>query len=191
MRTASLCVYSPFDLTETQTLSEVTPTSDKYYYKNGVLTFYAHQDDDNPEGPSPIGECLTPTQQASCPASCPTFQTPFPDCSCKTDNPCPDFAHGETYYSCPPQGCTDYRIEVLDNNYSPNAVADCGANPAMCSSALPMNAPANENQLTWATTPLSAMPFTRQEMEKTPSAGFPHAVPSTATPSGLCTVNQP
>ena len=190
MRTASLCVYLPFDLTETQTLSEVTPTSDKYYYQNGVVTFYAHQDDDNPEGPSPIGECLTPTHQTGCSATCPTYQTPAPDCSCKTDNPCPDFADGETYYSCPPQGCTDYRIRVEDDSYSPKAVADCGAAPASCSSALPMDAPANENQLTYATNPLPAMPFAREETEKTMGAGFPHAVASTSTPAGICTVDQ-
>jgi len=194
MRTAQLCVYSPFDLTQAQTLAEVTPTSDKYYYNDGVLTFYVHQDDDNPEGPSPIGECLNPTHQTGCTASCSspnTYQRPAPDCTCEVDNPCPDFADGETYYSCPPQGCTDYRIKVENENYSPKAVADCTGNPASCSSALPMDAPANENQLTWATASPLPTPFAREEVEKTAGAGFPHAIPSpAATPAGLCAVNQ-
>jgi hypothetical protein len=192
MRTASLCAYLPFDLTKTNDLANVTPTSDMYYYNNGVVVFYAHQDDDNPEGPSPIGECLNPTQQTGCMASCPIYQRPAPNCSCETNNPCPDFANDETYYSCPTQGCTDYRITVLDDNYSPSAVADCNANPALCSSAFFMDAPANENQLTWATTPtLPSAPFTRIEMEKTVNGGFPHAVPSPAAPTGLCATNQP
>jgi hypothetical protein len=173
MRKKTLYAYPPFDLQSTDMLSEVTPTSDKYYYNNGILTFYLPQDDDNAEGTSPIGECLNPTHQTNCPSTCPTFQAPAPDCSCQVENRCPDFAHGETYDPCPPEGCPDYRIKVDDMGYSRKAVADRGSNPASCSSALPMDTPSDGNQLTYATNPLPSMPFTRVDAEKSMAQAFP------------------
>jgi len=182
LRTKELCVYQPFELTNAGSdMSKVTPGSDSYYYNNGILTFYVRQDDLNAEGQSPVGECLTPTKQAGCNTACTTFQNPAPDCSCSNFNPCPDVANGEAYYACPVEGCVDYRVKVEDPSYQPAAI-DCTDNPALCTSAYPMDPPAGENLLTFDTNPLPAQPFDR--LEQNSAQGLPHAVPAGgATPT--------
>jgi len=184
LRQKQLCVFQPFDLTASSDLSTVTPGSDTYYYDNGILTFYVRQDDLNAEGPSPMGECVTPTKQTGCSATCPTFQNPAPDCSCSNFNPCPDVADGEAYYACPVEGCVDYRVRVEDPNYQPAAI-NCSANPALCTSANLMDPPTDENLLTVATDPLPATPFTR--LEQNSEQGLPHAIPS-GSPTPSCPI---
>jgi len=73
----------------------------QYYYDSGTgwLFFYVAQQDPNPIGPSPIASCAGPTK----------------------DPACPNNANDETYYVCPPEGCTDYVVRLNDNTYMPGA----------------------------------------------------------------------
>jgi len=73
-------------------------THDQFYYDkdSGMLYFYVVQESPNAVGPSPLGSCTESSK-----------------------DPCPDVAKGETYYTCPPQGCTDYAVKLHDSSYKP------------------------------------------------------------------------
>jgi hypothetical protein len=72
-----------------------------YDKTTGMLFLWVAQDEPNPLAPSPLGSCT------GNPA---------------TDDPsCPDFAHGESYYACPKNGCHLYLISLDDPSYTPGA----------------------------------------------------------------------
>lgn len=112
-------VLTPVDCSQ---MAATNPTADKYCYNSttGWLYLYVAQKTFNAEGPSPVGDCAAVNHVASCANACPAGQYQSPaDCSCSTDNPCPNpdgtidgFKFPETYYSCPNEGCPDYRVEV-------------------------------------------------------------------------------
>lgn len=95
------CVYPVSNLTPAASLLELTnadgsPASfTKYWYDRdiGMLYFYVMQDADNARGAGPIG-------------------------SCPGDPACPGADELDTYYSCPPQGCINYSVE-LSGPYTP------------------------------------------------------------------------
>jgi G8 domain len=99
---------------EVKTIQEMTtdgklngpPNLDKYYYDstNGWLFLWVRQNEANAKGPSPLGNC---TGDSNDPAYCPSKTT------------------GESYYVCPAEGCTSYRIVVKDPNYAPGP-SNCG-----------------------------------------------------------------
>jgi hypothetical protein len=76
-----------------------------YYYDAaaGMLFLLVQQTEPNAIGPSPLGNC----QDTS------------------TDDPtCPDVAAGESFYSCPADGCVLYTVAV-DDTYAPKGAAAC------------------------------------------------------------------
>ena len=88
---------------------QVPPTQlmdpNSYYYdaSAGMLFLLVQQTEPNAIGPSPLGNC----QDTS------------------TDDPtCPDVAEGESFYSCPADGCVLYTVAV-DDTYAPNGAAAC------------------------------------------------------------------
>jgi len=108
-----VCVYPKSTLTavpEGQGIEAITNPDGsykdltKYYYDSGTgwLFFYVAQQDPNPVGPSPIASCGGATK----------------------DPACPNNANGETYYVCPPEGCTDYVVRLNDSSYTPD-VSTC------------------------------------------------------------------
>lgn len=84
----------------------------KYFYDStiGVLFFYVVQDALNAVGPSPLGSCCDDTKG---------------ECKTLNDLACPDFKQGESYYSCPPQGCITYTVRLDDSTYQPGP-SKCG-----------------------------------------------------------------
>jgi hypothetical protein len=149
-------------LTEVKTIAEMTtdgklngpPNLDKFFYdKNlGILFFWVAQTDPNARGPSPLGNC---TGSASDP--------PF----------CPDHTTDESYYICPPEGCSTYRIVLNDPNYVPGQ-SDCSVESVYGPYSWPAP-PSNENVLVRAgtTTPIE------QDQQPGVNDDFPHYVSKT------------
>ncbi|HUA36572.1 MAG TPA: G8 domain-containing protein [Candidatus Binataceae bacterium] len=115
------CVF-PIDtppLTEAKSLTEMNtvdmttklPDLNKYFYdtSTGMLYLWVYQSDPNAVGPSPLGICKGNPQD---PEFCPQ----------KTDAGA--LSTGESYYNCPKEGCTTYRIVLNDSNYIPG-VSNC------------------------------------------------------------------
>ncbi|MGD0074116.1 MAG: G8 domain-containing protein [Candidatus Binataceae bacterium] len=157
-----VCVYPTSQLTEVKTIAEMTtdgklngpPNLDKFFYdKNlGILFFWVAQTDPNARGPSPLGNC---TGSASDP--------PF----------CPDHTTDESYYICPPEGCSTYRIVLNDPNYVPGQ-SDCSVESVYGPYSWPAP-PSNENVLVRAgtTTPIE------QDQQPGVNDDFPHYVSKT------------
>jgi hypothetical protein len=111
-RGQSVCVYPKQTLTKAENITDITNANGtykdltKYFYdaKSGWLFFYVVQQTSNAIGPSPLGNCGT-------------------DAATK-DPSCPDTANKESYYVCPPEGCTDYVVTVTDDTYKPG-VSKC------------------------------------------------------------------
>jgi hypothetical protein len=77
------------------------PDLAKYFYDatTGMLFFYVAQQGPNTRGPSPLGSC---------------------NADGTGDDTCPDFVvEKESFYSCPPQGCTTYVVRLNDDTYTP------------------------------------------------------------------------
>ena len=76
---------------------------DTYFYDEarGLLFFHVAQREPNAFGPSPLGSCRA---DAGDDESCPIKK-----------------GQGESYYSCPAQGCTVYVVRLNDPNYKPIA----------------------------------------------------------------------
>lgn len=174
------CIYDTTTLTRASSLAELThadgtPASfNKYWYDKtvGMLYFYVVQDAQNARGIGPIG-------------------------SCPGDPACPGADELDTYYSCPPQGCFNYSIELSDDNYNPGPPqCDAKAGGSVYTYnggvyALPV--PANQNQLAYAVKPAAASTTSvrdgeivrRQEIAAN-GKGFAHSVP---TVQRICAVN--
>jgi hypothetical protein len=104
----AICVYPTSNLTEVQTIGEMTtdgtlngpPKLNNFFYDKtrGMLFLWVAQTDPLAAGQSPIGNCTgAPTDPAYC----------------------PDKTTGETYYICPAEGCSTYRIVLNDTSYKP------------------------------------------------------------------------
>lgn len=163
----NLCAYPKKPLTpvDCAQMATTSPTADKYCYNSstGWLYLYVAQKTFVAQGPSPVGDCAAVNHVASCSSSCPAGQYQSPaDCSCSADNPCPNpdptvdgFKFPESYYSCPNEGCPDYRVEVRAQPWKPgpSTCADpydpkVGAVPAA-------QIPAAQNQLAIAGQPVA------------------------------------
>ena len=100
------CIFKKTTLHAAKDISELMvgdqPMLDTYFYdkERGWLFLNVAQEFPNAHGPSPLADC--PGHAA-----------------------CPDLAAGESYYTCPPQGCLDYTIRVNDPNYVPGE-SKCG-----------------------------------------------------------------
>jgi hypothetical protein len=113
MRNAKVCVYPRTTLTAAASIGELTNSDgtpadvDKYFYDSttGMLFMYVLQDATNAHGVAPLGSCTgQPGQDAAC----------------------PDATELDTYYSCPPQGCINYSINLNDPSYQPGP-SQCAA----------------------------------------------------------------
>ena len=95
-----------FPVTALQATDDVSKVdADHYFYDadKGMLFLRIVQDVPNAVGPSPLGSC-----QPGSPEPCPQDQ-----------------AEGETFYSCPPEGCILYGITVNAASYQPRGPTDC------------------------------------------------------------------
>ena len=101
------------------------PNSFYYDAGNGLLFLSVQQAEENAIGSSPLGT---------------------PGCNGTTDAPCPDPGQGESFYSCPADGCGLYTI-TADNTYSPNGPTICTPYGGMTDYSL--SYPANLNQLAY------------------------------------------
>jgi hypothetical protein len=125
-RGQSVCIYPKQTLAPAASIADITNADGtfkdltKYYYdpSSGWLFFYVVQQDSNSIGPSPLGNCGA-------------------DAATK-DPACPDTADKESYYVCPPEGCTDYVVTVTDGTYKPGASACGPAYPTYALPALPV-----------------------------------------------------
>ncbi|MGO9451081.1 MAG: G8 domain-containing protein [Candidatus Binataceae bacterium] len=94
---------TPTPLTAASSIAQLTPSTYFYDQTSGLLFLDVQQDLPNGSasyspsggGPSPLGAC----------------NGPMPDPAC------PDFAHGESFYSCPSGGCELYMVQVSSNAY--------------------------------------------------------------------------
>jgi hypothetical protein len=89
--TTDKTLYGPPDLT-------------KYFYDSGtgMLYLWVAQIDANAEGPSPLGNCTGGNGDS---AFCPQLNK--------------GINTGETYYNCPAEGCSTYRVTLNDQDYKP------------------------------------------------------------------------
>lgn len=101
-----MCVFPRTPLTAAASITDLLKPdgkpADTYFYDGttGMLFFYVQQDSPNARGPSPLGSCSG---------------DPLKD-----DPACPrEGEELETYYSCPPQGCINYSVELKDSGYTP------------------------------------------------------------------------
>jgi len=191
--TDGMCKYAkkPLQPVDCSALAGASPTADKYCYNKdtGWLYFYLAQKTFNAEGPSPVGDCTTSNHVSSCMTSCPAGQYQSPaDCTCSTFNPCPNpdqtkdgFGFGETYYSCPNEGCGEYRVRVKPSaNYEPgpSTCADPYQNAIV---PAPQPTPAAENMLAVGSTPVV-------QTIKIGTDNIPYADP---VPTPDCSAGQP
>jgi hypothetical protein len=133
-----------------------------FYYdqKSGMLFFYATQDVANPIAPSPLGSCHNP--------------------ALTTDDPdCPNLASGESYYSCPAQGCITYIVKLNDSSYMPGPSNCNGTDPTQiyqyAGRVFEQPAPPKQNQLVYRENNSSVVPVANVS-----SPAFPHSVAATA-----------
>lgn len=133
-------------------------THDQFYYDkdSGMLYFYVVQESPNAVGPSPLGSCTESSK-----------------------DPCPDVAKGETYYTCPPQGCNDYAVRLHDSTYKPGP-SNCTPYPTFETSE-----PAAKFKLVYkgTTTPVE---FVQAKDDK--ALKFPHYEAKTAP---VCPITTP
>ena len=159
----AICVYPTAKLTEVKSINEMTvdgtlngpPNLKNFFYdmQRGILFFWVAQTEPNAAGPSPLGNC-------SGLANDPAF--------------CPDKTTGESYYVCPPQGCTTYRISLSDPNYTPgtsDAPLDVVYGPYTW-----LVQPANQSELVMADTNAKVT----QIAEPGAKGIFPHYAPAAA-----------
>jgi len=110
---------TPTPLTSVNSIGALTPSNYYYDQASGLLFLDVQQAQPNGDatysatggGPSPLGSC----EGAS------------------PDPACPDFMHGESFYSCPAGGCELYMVQVnsSDYTYDPKAVGTtCTPYPA-------------------------------------------------------------
>jgi hypothetical protein len=107
------CVFPKATLRRVENLADLKVTNadgtldDTYFYDEarGLLFFYVAQPEGNAFGPSPLGSCQG---GAGDDESCPI-------------NKGIEKGHGESYYSCPAQGCATYIVRLNDPNYRPTA----------------------------------------------------------------------
>lgn len=104
---------SPDELLQVGSIEELTPSTYFYDQSKGLLFFLMRQEGVNGDptfspnggGPSPLGSCT----------------------GAPGDDPsCPEFDEGESFYSCPAEGCELYMVEVLDTAgyaYDPDSLA--------------------------------------------------------------------
>lgn len=108
------CVFPTGTLSKADSVDELIltdgfPDLTKYFYdeSRGMLFFYVAQELPNAFGPSPLGTCR----------------------GGEGDDPaCPLLEEGESYYACPPAGCSDYLVELNDPSYIPGP-SDCEPYP--------------------------------------------------------------
>jgi len=103
----AICAYEPVKVNRVDFITELTkdkspngkPIPDKFFYDKttGMLFFYVMQSKPNAPGPSPLGIC---DGSANEPSFCPNKK-------------------GESYYLCPAEGCTSYRVTLNDSTYVP------------------------------------------------------------------------
>jgi hypothetical protein len=103
----AICAYEPVKVNRVDFITDLTvdkspngkPFPDKFFYDKttGMLFFYVMQGKPNAPGPSPLGIC---------------------DGSANEPSFCPDKS-GESYYLCPAEGCTSYRVTLNDSTYVP------------------------------------------------------------------------
>ncbi len=135
----AVCVYPTTQLTEVASISQMTtdgtlngpPNLNNFFYdqQRGLLFFWVAQNEPNAVGQSPLGNCSGSPND-------PSF--------------CPDHSTGDTYYVCPPEGCSTYRISLNDRSYAPGP-SDCSANVVYGPYVWP-GPPANQNRLVLAGT---------------------------------------
>jgi hypothetical protein len=94
------CVFPKQTLSRVDDISKLT--TDTYFYDEalGLLYLYVAQGEPNASGPSPLGSCRG---------------------GANDDASCPFKNHGESYYSCPAQGCWVYMVRLNDPSYRPIA----------------------------------------------------------------------
>jgi len=90
-------------LVQTDDIDKVDATH--YYYddQQGMLFFEVTQERPNALGPSPLGSC-----EAGSPEPCPQV-----------------VSEGETFYSCPPEGCRLYTVTINSPDYVPQGATNC------------------------------------------------------------------
>ena len=148
------CIYKPSELSE-GTFEQLAPGGKpdvtKYHYDKttGMLFFYVVQNEANAHASSPIGSCVSGTDPA-----------------------CPD--KDESFYGCPAQGCTTYKIEITDSDYSFGPSQCGGAGAADLYAKVPkfvLPEPANANKLGYVQ-PGTAGEVIAQNLQS--AQGFPH-----------------
>lgn len=103
-------VFQPVSAMSDLSRPDGTPVAtNKYFYDSaaGMLYFYVTQTTPNAKGPTPLGSCKD-----------------------NADPTCPGEGELETYYPCPPQGCTTVKVTVDNPAYVPAACdANCVSSP--------------------------------------------------------------
>ncbi|MBV8073686.1 MAG: G8 domain-containing protein [Acidobacteriaceae bacterium] len=132
----AICAYPVSQLNEVSSIEEMTadgklngpPNLNNFFYdqQRGILFFWVAQTDPSAAGQSPLGNCSGVND--------PSY--------------CPDNSTGGTYYVCPPQGCSTYRVSLNDPSYTPGPSA-CPADAVYGPYTWP-GEPANQNQLVLA-----------------------------------------
>jgi len=90
-------------LEETDHISKVDATHYYYDATQGLLFFQVIQEAPNALGPSPLGSCQADSLE-----------------------PCPQVnSEGETFYSCPAEGCILYTVTVNSASYQPSGATNC------------------------------------------------------------------
>ncbi len=170
----------PIDAANTMTpaddIKELTNTDgtfknlNAFYYDQttGMLFFYVTQDSPNAFGASPLGSCSNPPNPA-------------------TDDPaCPNLSKGESYYSCPKQGCTTYIVKLNDSTYNPGPSKCPSTDPTaiygVSSGIYAQPVPPNQNKLVYVEN-ISNVVTRVQPDPQVSGQGFQHSV---AAASPVC-----
>ncbi len=155
----------PVQLTQVQSIADLTPTTYAYDQNTGLLFVNVQQTNVNGSatysplggGPSPLGSCDGASPDAAC----------------------PDFAHGESFYSCPSGGCELYMVEVINSTtypYDPTKVGGtCAPYPTYA-----QQYPSSLNFLKDVATSTVLTPSNLKVCGLLPGE-FPHLVESSAT----------
>lgn len=99
------CIFKKQTFTQAQSIKELTDetsgkalATDKYFYDaaRGMLYFYVAQNSPNAQGKAPLASCV------------------------KANDPtCPGEGELDSYYPCPPEGCTTVMVTLNDPSYVP------------------------------------------------------------------------
>jgi hypothetical protein len=142
------------------------PNLNNFFYDKtrGMLFFWVAQTDPLAVGQSPLGNCTGASTD-------PAF--------------CPDKTTGETYYVCPAEGCSTYRIVLDDTSYKPGP-SNCPASTVYGPYSWP-GQPAGLNKLVLrgGTTPVT------QKEDGGLDDKFPHYAAATAPICPLTTTPIP